>query len=223
MKKYYLEENDLFENPTPRVPICLVLDTSYSMAGAPIKELNKGIKHFFSAIKEDDYTRYSAEIAIIIFGGTARKFLDFESIDKQKIPELAVNGGTPMGEALQIALTLLENRKKQYRKVGVDYYKPWLILMTDGRPTDNIDPVAKKISKMVNQKKLTIFPIGIGAQASLEALAKISPIRPPLPLQGLKFKEFFSWLRESISTVSSSIPGEKIPLDLEGLKAWAEV
>lgn len=31
---------DLVNNPTPRIPICLCLDVSSSMDGAPISELN---------------------------------------------------------------------------------------------------------------------------------------------------------------------------------------
>ena len=37
---------DLIDNPTPRVPVCLCLDTSGSMSGSPINELNEGIKLF---------------------------------------------------------------------------------------------------------------------------------------------------------------------------------
>ena len=31
-------------------------------------------------------------------------------------------------------------------------------------------------------------------------------------LEGLKFKEFFAWLSQSVSTISDSMPGDKILL-----------
>ena len=71
-------------------------------------------------------------------------------------------------------------------------------------------------------KKLSLFPIGIGADADMDALARFSPIRPPLHLKGLNFKDFFEWLSKSISRVSQSTPGDKVPLDLEGVREWGE-
>ena len=35
---------------------------------------------------------------------------------------------------------------------------------------------------------------------------------PPIKLKGLKFSEFFQWLSQSVSTVSDSMPGDKIQL-----------
>ena len=40
-----IDEDDLATNPTPRVPICILLDTSSSMEGAPIDELNGGLNY----------------------------------------------------------------------------------------------------------------------------------------------------------------------------------
>ena len=42
-----LRREDLINNPTARVPVCLCLDVSGSMNGAPIKELNDGVRLFY--------------------------------------------------------------------------------------------------------------------------------------------------------------------------------
>ena len=76
--------------------------------------------------------------------------------------------------------------------------------------------------ELVNNKKLTVFPIGIGNEADKSALEKFSPKFEPLKLQGLKFQEFFSWLSKSVSKTSQSTPGEKIPLDKEGIASFAK-
>lgn len=44
MNNDVLRLEDLVNNPTARVPICLCLDVSGSMDGAPIQELNQGIR-----------------------------------------------------------------------------------------------------------------------------------------------------------------------------------
>ena len=51
---------DLINNPTARVPVCLCLDTSGSMDGQPINELNEGVRLFYEAIREDETALYSA-------------------------------------------------------------------------------------------------------------------------------------------------------------------
>lgn len=218
---------DLVNNPTARVPVCLCLDTSGSMGGMPIDELNEGVRLFYEAIREDEAALYSAEVSIVTFGGDAQCIADFASLEVQpNAPMLTANGMTPMGEAVNMGLDLLEQRKDEYKDRGVDYYQPWLVLMTDGSPNGDSSELSRAINRtvdLVNQKKLTVFPIGIGSDADMDVLAQFSPKRPPLKLQGLKFREFFAWLSKSVSKTSQSTPGESVKLDVEGIKGWGEL
>ena len=223
-----LVDNDLTDNPTARVPICLCLDTSGSMTGEPINELNAGVSMFYNAIREDEMALYSAEIAIVTFGdGGVQCIADFAGLATRNTPPvLEASGMTPMGEAMNMALDRLDARKEAYKKVGVDYYQPWLVLMTDGAPNGSDSELARAESRtqsLVSEKKLTIFPIGIGREADMKVLQQFSPNRPPLRLKDLKFREFFQWLSQSVSRVSQSIPGERVPLDQNGIKGWAEL
>ena len=219
-----MKMEDLVENPSARVPVCLCLDVSGSMNGEPIAELNNGVSLFFDAIREDEVAMYSAEIGIVTFGDGVQNVMDFCSLERKPlVPHLNANGLTPMGEAVNLALDKLEERKQMYKKVGVDYYQPWLVLMTDGAPNGDPKELERAIIRtveLVNAKKLTVFPIGIGSYADMSVLARFSPNRAPLRLQGLKFNEFFSWLSKSVSKTSQSIPGEKVELDVEGIKGW---
>jgi uncharacterized protein YegL len=218
---------DLVNNPTPRVPVCLCLDTSGSMDGPPIEELNEGVKLFYDAIREDETAMHSAEISIVTFGGSAKLLEDFANIDRQpEAPVLEADGMTPMGEAINLALDCLEKRKQEYKDKGVDYYQPWLVLMTDGAPNGSSSELSRAIARtveMVNERRLTVFPIGIGPDADMDVLKQFSPKRSPLRLKGLKFREFFAWLSKSVSKTSQSTPGEKVPLDTEGIKGWGEL
>lgn len=233
-----IRKNDLVSNPTPRIPICLCLDTSGSMKGAPIEELNRGVQTFYDAIKRDEIAYYSAEICVVTFGGNEPTLeRDFSSMELQPdAPELSADSGfTPMGEAIQMAIDRLDQRKAQYQRYGVDYYQPWLVLMTDGVPfigdseaqiateSDALTKAQQLIRERVADRKLTLFPIGIGENASMDIMKMLSPNRDPLRLQGLKFNEFFEWLSKSVSRVSQSMPGERISLDMEGIKGWAEL
>jgi uncharacterized protein YegL len=149
--------------------------------------------------------------------------LKFGSIEEQETPTFYAGGLTPMGEAMLTSVELLDNRKKEYQKAGVDYFQPWLVIMSDGAPTDLVETEAaiKIVSKLYNDKKLILFPIGIGDRADMNKLSQFG--RPAAKLNGLKFKEFFEWLSQSVSIVSQSSPGETITLDEDGIKSWVTI
>lgn len=219
---------DLVSNPTPRVAVAVCADTSGSMAGEPIDELNRGIRTFFDDIKRDETALYACEISFVSFGGNAPALeRDYSGIDlAPEPPVFRASGRTPMGEAVMMALDMLERRKKEYQDAGVDYYQPWLVLLSDGHPNGDPDVLKQamdRTARMVNSGKLTVFPIAIGYEASMEVLSRFSPKRPPLRLQGLKFRELFEWLSKSVARTSQSMPGEVVKLDYEGIKSWAEL
>ena len=219
-----LRMEDLVNNPVARVPICLCLDTSASMGGQPINDLNEGVRLFYDEIRSDEIAMYSAEVCIVTFGGAAQLVADFASLERQSgVAPFQANGATPMGEAVNIALDCLEKRKQEYKNKGVDYFQPWLVLMTDGEPNGSVGELSRAVSRtvdLVNTKKLIVFPIGIGKEADMATLAKFSPKRSPAKLKETNFQQFFQWLSQSVSKTSQSMPGEKVELDYSNIKSW---
>lgn len=219
-------EKDLLDNPTTRVPVVLCLDVSASMTiDGRIDQLNKGVQEFFRSVSEDKIAKWAAEICIVTFNNEATKLVDFNYVEKQKEAfdtlELKAGGNTAMGAAVELSLSLLDQRKEEYRKKGIDYWQPWLVLMTDGQATDNIDKAAEKCSKLVDDGKLVIFPLALGRGANLEELKSFSPKRAPLRLNEHKLSEFFNWLSQSVRTTSQSTPGAKVKLP--DVSTWAEL
>ncbi|TLD84772.1 vWA domain-containing protein [Helicobacter trogontum] len=205
-------EDELADNPTKRVPVCLCLDTSGSMDGSPIMQLNEGVKLFYKAINDDVVAKQSADVCIVTFGFNGVQCnQEFQSIAEEIPPSFSAGGNTPMGSAVARALDLLEDRKRQYQDNGVEYFQPWLVLITDGAPTDAYIDAAQRTSDLVNNKKLTVFAIGVDG-CNLEVLNHFSPKRKPMKLNGLNFKEFFQWLSQSVAITSHSKIDEKISL-----------
>ena len=204
MQNYALITNDdLIENPSPRCPCMVILDTSVSMDGAPIMQLNEGMQHFMQSLQQDDMAACSVEVSVITAGGQVIEQLPFTtamSIDQ--ISHFSATGGTPIGEAVRLGLQRLEERKQTYRKNGVAYYQPWLVIISDGAPTDEWRSSAAQSQGLSQQQKLVVLPIGV-AGADLNVLAQFSA-KPALKLDGLKFNEFFEWLSASMSRVSAS-------------------
>ena len=210
------------DNPEPRCPCVLLLDTSGSMSGAPIDQLNAGLKQFQQELAGDPLAAKRVEVAIISFG-PVRVQQDFVTADMFAAPHLTTEGGTPMGEAIMEALDLIKLRKQQYQANGVAYYRPWIFLVTDGAPTDDWTAAAKAVQAAEKAKALAFFPVGVDG-ADFEVLKRLSP-RTPIKLRGLAFRELFQWLSNSLSSVSQSKVGDvlRLPPPDTTPKGWATI
>ena len=218
------DEIQFAENPEPRCPCVLVVDVSSSMYGKPMNELNSGISTFARELKNDQLASLRTEVAIVTFGNSAEMPQDFVTADQFDPPTLVANGVTEMSAGINLALDKIEERKQMYRDNGIDYYRPWLFLITDGAPTESQDVVnaaSARLKQAESEKRVATFSVGVEG-ADMDMLTDISP-RRPLMLQGLEFSGMFVWLSQSMSRVSASQTDEEIALDTDGLKDWAVV
>lgn len=214
-------QQDLIDNPSPRCPVALVLDTSGSMDGAPIQALNAGAQLFIEEVKAHDLARWSVDLAVYTAGGQAQCLQEFIGIEQiGGIAPMQASGQTPLGAAVGMALHDLEVRKKTYRDSGVPYYQPWLVIISDGAPTDSWQDAAQRARQLAEQRKLVSLPIGV-AGADLRILGQFSN-KPAVALQGLKFVEFFQWLSASMARVSASTSSDA-SVALPSMNSWGSI
>ena len=121
--------------------------------------------------------------------------------------------------AIKQGLDLIRKRKEEYRSNGISFYRPWIFLITDGGPTDEWKSSANLVHEGEASKSFAFFAVGVEG-ANMEILKQIS-VRDPLKLQGLKFRELFQWLSNSMKSVSQSVPGTLV--SIESPRGWSEV
>src|SRR5690349_4235596 len=130
-----LEESVEFaENPEPRCPCVLLLDTSASMQGRPIDALNEGVRMFRENLAKDPLASRRVEVAVVTYDSQVEVVQDFVTADAFDPPTLKTRGFTFMGTAILTALEMIDERKALYRANGIAYYRPWVLLITDGGP-----------------------------------------------------------------------------------------
>lgn len=206
------------DNPDPRVALTLVLDTSGSMKNASIDALNAGIECLAKSLKTDLLARRRVEIAIITFGGHVELKQPFTNASEFQPEKLNAYANTPMGEALEKAMAVLTMQKSLYKQHGVPYYRPWMMLISDGKPSDSIEQAKQQIHQEIKDKHFAFFAVGV-KNADMHLLSSLSP-RPALKLKGLNFEALFEWLSASMSTVSTSLPSDVITLPVQN---WTEL
>ncbi len=207
------------KNASDKLHCILVLDTSGSMYGAPIDELNNGLQRFQEQVLNDGNAADKVEVSIITFGSTVTQIQQPAMLDQFDMPTLEAYGTTPMIEALEQAILLAEDRKTWYKNNGLGYYRPWIILMTDGAPDTphEVPAMAAKLANLQAQKKFQLTAIGVGDDADMNVLQQLSPMSRKL--KGLDFTGFFQWLSASVSMVSQSIPGGSVSIP-DGAGIW---
>ena len=256
MAKDIIRIQDLLDNPDTHVPVCLCLDTSGSMMTTVggtltgrkkfidgteydvvtggitrLETLQKGIQLFYDAIYEDESARYAAEISIVTFDDEARVLTDFSRVEyndvREPVPVLMTKDRTALGAGVNCALDRLEQRKQEYKDKGVDYYQPWLVIMTDGEnngSAQELDRARRRIHDLVKDNKLSVYPFIIGTDEGIGTLASLSPKQKPMKIEVTQMKGLFRWLGKSIANVSSGSLGTFKPITLDEFEVtgWDE-
>ncbi len=210
------------ENPEPRCPCVLLLDTSGSMQGAPIEALNRGLQTFKDDLMRDPVAPKRVEVAVVTFDNDVTVVQDFVTADRFEAPRLESKGMTHMAAGINTALDMIQARKDRYNQSGVPYYRPWVLMITDGRPQgempDFVDLAAQRIQEEEATKRVVFFGVGVEG-ADIPILSEIV-VRTPMRLRGLNFNELFVWLSRSMHAVSDSKVGDQVALQPPG---WAVV
>ena len=204
------------------VACALVLDTSGSMGangGEAIEQLNLALKTLKDDLMcEDKITRGCLDICVIGFDDQPTLLTDgFVTADKLKIPTLTPGGLTNMYAAIQMAYEQIKKRRKEYVRLSIPHYVPWLFLLTDGLPTDGGQPASQygtdgaEIIRFVKEKeaKAAFYLYGVGTGGyDRDFMLRLCAEGACMEATAGSFRDLFKWLSASLSSLSQSKPDE---------------
>lgn len=210
------------ENYEQKCLCVLVLDISTSMSGEPISQLNHGLHDFHRAVSQDFTASQRLEVSLVTFGSSAKCIQEPALVGNFEMPTLYCNGSTKLVDGVRTALAIIENRKKWYKETGQNYFRPMIVLITDGEPDSDqdINGLSSELSAKIASKGFMFYTIGVQGY-NHQKLLQICSTPPPLPLDGLKFSAFFKWLSNSIDLMLKSKEGET--LLLPPISDWTQI
>lgn len=204
-----------------RLPVYLLLDTSGSMAGAPIESVRQGLEQFQREVSSDAFAREIVKVGVITFGSDA-EFVTGKlvSICEFQVPTLVAAGCTRLDLAFKLLLESMDRDVVKPVKGGrKGDYKPTIFVLTDGRPTDERGNETDSLwqparDAVVNRPSGQIRPsvvvaVGCGPQVDDETLRAISTGTAfKMGTSEAAFAALFQYLTQSIT--SSVQPGGNV-------------
>ena len=189
--------------------------------------LKEGLKAFYEDIADDPTSSQRLEVSVVSFNSSVTVLQEPTLIADAEFPTLRAGGGTAMVDAINEAIDLVDARKQWYKETGQPYYRPWIILLTDGEPDygQDVEGASATIKHDTMEKKYVFLPIGVG-EADMKVLTKLTGEYPKnmklpaLKLGETKFSVFFKWLSASMGAVVKAEEGQTINLGTD--TSWME-
>lgn len=190
----------VMQKPRP-LPVIVAVDRSGSMgADGKIDALNIALRDFINSIKDED-TAVDLQIALFSFGGNDAicelPLTSVNSIDADAYLFTA-QGRTPMGHAFYLIKEMIEDKSI----VPSRAYKPTIVLLTDGMPTDDYEQVMGYLINEGRSSKAFRIAMAIGADADRNMLSRFVS-SPELLVTGENardIKKFFRFVTMSVTS-----------------------
>ncbi|MEZ5943514.1 MAG: VWA domain-containing protein [Planctomycetaceae bacterium] len=209
-----------------RLPVYIVLDCSESMAGPAIADAQRGVLDMIDALRGDPMAIETIYVSLITFSSYAKQVVPLTEVLAFQMPRLTIRSGTALGSALQLVKQCIA---KEVRQRGGEFkadYKPIVILLTDGEPTDNWEPAAQDIRRGSSVGIANIYGIAVGEDADPWVLRQVTDIVLQMKeMNSETWRKLFIWLTQSMQSTSTHLQsgGEGQELNLPALPDELEV
>lgn len=196
------------------LPVILLADVSGSMGvDGKIQALNHAVREMIEAFQDESDLRAEIHVSVITFGGQSRVHLPLAPARGASWSDLGANGGTPMGAAFDLARRLVEDKSA----VPGRAYRPTLVLVSDGQPTDAWEQPLQALLGSERGGKAFRMALAIGADADhavLQAFLADPDARVYRADEARQIRQFFQLVTMSVSARSRSANPNSAPVSL---------
>jgi Mg-chelatase subunit ChlD len=151
------------DNARPSLSVVFVLDTSGSMQGEPLLQVQRSVHTLVDLLAPED------KVGVVAFSSAAIDVAALQALTpdarkaiKRRVDGMAANGGTNMEAGLALAKKMLGARGAHERQV--------IVLLSDGQPNQGLataDGLAKMVEGMRPDVSTTTLGYGLGHSADL--------------------------------------------------------
>ncbi|MBX3360406.1 MAG: VWA domain-containing protein [Phycisphaeraceae bacterium] len=203
-----------FTIATPRpLPVIVLADISGSMSeNGKIDSLNHALDEMIKSFATEAQDRAEIQVSVITFGKTgAQIHSELTPASKAAWSPMQADGGTPLGAAISLATSLVEDRQR----IPGRAYRPAIVLVSDGQPTDEWKEPVKRLLASERGSRADRFALGIGDDADKAMLAAFLGDPAKVVLQASDARQvqtFFRWVTMSVTSRSRSATPNAAPI-----------
>lgn len=201
-----------FVQATPRsLPVIVLADVSGSMSvEGKIQALNQSLREMISTFASAEELRAEIHVCVIAFGGQAWVHVPLQPAQKVQWSDMQSDGGTPMGAALVLAADLIED----HQAIPSRAYRPAVVLVSDGMPTDDWKAGLNRFQKDGRASKADRLALAIGGDADETMLAQFLPDAGQKVFHAedaRQIKSFFKFVTMTVTSRSRSTDPNQVP------------
>jgi len=186
-----------------------------------IQILNDAVRQMVDSFAAEERMEIEFLVSIITFGDRAAQHLAPGSASSVNWTDMAADGRTAMGEAFSLAKRLIEDKDV----IPSRAYRPTVILVSDGQPTDEWEHPLEALITDGRSEKCFFMAMGIGQNPGTRVLERFISQTPVLAeVNGTpvvnsvfhatdadKIHEFFLKVTMSVTTRSKSQNPNAVP------------
>ncbi|MCR5738775.1 MAG: VWA domain-containing protein [Lachnospiraceae bacterium] len=183
-----------------------LIDTSKSMQAFQLSAINDALAKFKLDITKDKMLREVLDIAVVEFNSSVNVVQEFLPVKHMIQINFAGGDGTVMSPAIQKAIDLVTERLNLYRRMGVPFYKPWVILVSGSVPEDDTTDIAQVVKQLEQQGRIQMISLGVENYDS-QTLHCLSGSKV-MKAKEYDFTSFFDWVNKSMYEMSDDVTSD---------------